>query len=288
MILIDVNQIAIGVLVNALSETNEPDLNMIRHSIINRFWDIQNKYSEIYGNVVLCYDSNTYWRKDYFPNYKAGRKKDRANSTLDWNKLFDISNLLREEFNKYLPYKVMCIQNAEADDIIAVLCRYDRDNKSSTLVVSGDKDFKQLQKYSSIHIYNPQTQILSVSTTEDAELYLKEHIIRGDRSDGIPNILSGDNCFVDGIRQKPITKKNIGVWIDQNKQDICANSVDMMYNYNRNQVLVDFDYIPQDLSTIILDEYKNQKNKSTKQDMFKYFYDFGLTSLSSKFSLTTI
>lgn len=283
-ILIDVNQIVFGVLVSNFQHNSTPDINLIRHSIISRFLDIHIRFSEIYGDIVLCYDSNKYWRKGFFINYKSSRKEDRQKSSINWQELFDLSNILKNEFSKYLPYKLLCIDNAEADDIIAVLCKNNISNNSYNLIVSGDKDFKQLQKSKNTHIYNPQTQKLIYANPDEACLYLKEHIIRGDRSDGIPNILSPDNSFVDNIRQKPITKKNIEKWIVQKDLDICAESTDIQYNYNRNQILIDFDYIPKELSQLILNIFNNYVHMFKKHSMFKYFSDCGLTEITRKYS----
>lgn len=282
-ILVDVNQIAIGVLINHLQYSTDftVDMNLIRHSVISKFLDIETKFSKTYGKIILCYDSNHYWRKDYFVNYKASRKKDREQSTIDWNKLFDLSNTLRDEFTKYLPYVVLCIDNAEADDIIAVLCKQNADKH---LIVSGDKDFKQLQVTNNISIYNSQLQKIIYTTPEEAQLYLKEHIIRGDRSDGIPNILSPDNCFVDKIRQKPVTKKRIDKWIIQNKLEICAESSDILYNYNRNEILIDFKFIPDNIINSIMCSYNNYVNIFDKSKLFKYFAECNLTELTRRYS----
>ena len=43
----------------------------------------------------------------------------------------------------------------------------------------------------------------------DPIVFLREQIIKGDRSDGVPNILSDDDIFLRDERQKPINKKKI-------------------------------------------------------------------------------
>ena len=47
---------------------------------------------------------------------------------------------------------------------------------------------------------------------ENAVTFLREQIIKGDRSDGVPNILSDDDIFLRDERQKPINKKRLEEW----------------------------------------------------------------------------
>ena len=283
-ILIDVNQIAIGILVNNVKDNSDYDMNMIRHTIISRFLDIRAKFAHIYGDIVLCYDSNTYWRKTVFPNYKGTRKKDREESSVDWSEVFNISNLLRDEFKEFLPFKILCIQDAEADDIIASITKYRSFYGYSTLIVSGDKDFKQLQQYENVDIYNPQTHEITKTSPIDALSYLKEHVIRGDRSDGIPNILSDDNCLMDKVRQKPITKKFIAKWMNETKFAICEKSEQMLYNYNRNEQLIDFVHIPNTLIKDIVNAYKVPVD-CNKDTLYQYLDNNRLDSISNRFSV---
>ena len=73
------------------------------------------------------------------------------------------------------------------------------------MVLSGDKDFIQLQKYPFVSQYNPiQKKFMSGI---DPKQYILEHVIKGDRSDGIPNFLSDDDTFVKNKRQRPLSKK---------------------------------------------------------------------------------
>ena len=83
----------------------------------------------------------------------------------------------------------------------------------------------------------------------DPNEYLKEHIIRGDKGDGIPNILSDDDCIVNGVRQKPISKKKVANWIVQDPSEF---NDDMKRGWLRNKILIDFDLIPKDISDAIL------------------------------------
>ena len=77
--------------------------------------------------------------------------------------------------------------------------------------------------------------------------------MRGDRSDGIPNFLSEDDTFVNGGRQTRLTSAKITEWGSLTPQDFCDYK--MMRNYTRNQLMIDFDYIPNELKNNIINTY---------------------------------
>jgi len=206
MVLVDFNQIVISnFMMQVGAHTNIPlDESMLRHMILNTIRHYRQKFTEQYGELVICCDSKKYWRKEVFPFYKAGRKKDRQASGVDWNTMFSTLDKVRQELIDVFPYKTIMIEGAEADDIIGTIARHERDEK--ILILSSDKDFIQLHVNSNVEQYSPVLK--KFVRHENPAIYLKEHIIKGDRGDGIPNINSPDGVFVDGGRQKPV-RKNI-------------------------------------------------------------------------------
>ena len=279
MILIDMNQVCISNLMmhlNSVGKKQPIDEGLVRHMILTSLKGYKSKFSE-YGNLVLCYDSKNYWRRQKFPFYKGTRKKDREKSSYDWTNIFDILNKLKLEFKDFLPYKVVEVDGAEADDIISVLCKkqavlnikLQKDDKpiEKVLILSGDKDFIQLQKYPFVKQYNP-TQKKYVSGM-DPKVYIKEHVIKGDRSDGIPNFLSSDDTFITGLRQKPLTKKKIEKWITMSPEQFCSTS-QQQQNYERNLHLIDFTYIPIEVENDIIAEFDNIQPAS-RSLMYDYF-----------------
>ena len=178
--------------------------DLVRHMILNSLRGHNKKFRKEYGEMVIACDSKNVWRRQVFPNYKAGRKANREKSEHNWELIFDILAKVKEEIKQFLPYKVIELETAEADDIIAVLTRR---IKEKILILSGDKDFIQLHN-ERIRQYNPVLNKF-VGKDENPSLYIREHILRGDRSDGVPNILSDDNVFVEGRRQTPLSKKKI-------------------------------------------------------------------------------
>ena len=256
MILIDMNQVCISNLMMQIGskKQNDVDENLVRHMVLNSLRMYRSRFSAEYGELVLCYDSKKYWRRDYFPNYKSNRKKDREASGLDWNLIFETLNNIRDEIKENFPYKVLEVEGAEADDCIATVVDYVSKTPTAyeqVLILSGDKDFIQLQKHNFVKQFSPVLK--KFVNGQDPHLYIREHILKGDRSDGIPNFLSSDDTFINELRQKPLAKKKISVWVDLKPEDFCTE--EMMRNYQRNKTLIDLECIPNVLKEEILLEY---------------------------------
>lgn len=267
MILIDYNQVAISNLMEQIGSSRVTvDESLVRHMILNTIRTYVKKYKDSHGpEVVIACDNRHYWRREIFPHYKASRKKARESSGHDWSSIFDCLSKIKQELKDHSPYKVIDVDTCEADDIIAVLAmKYSATQK--IMILSSDKDFAQLQKFPNVEQFSP---ILKKSIKEPLPAaQLKQLIIRGDKGDGIPNILSKDDTFVEGARQKPITEAKIISWMNQEPKEFCND--EMLRNFNRNELLIDLTKIPENLKTAILDTYDNAKGK-TKQEFMNYF-----------------
>jgi 5'-3' exonuclease len=273
------NQVTISNLMMQIGSRrqNDVDENLVRHMVLNSLRAYRSKFTEEYGELVLCYDSKKYWRREYFPNYKSNRKKDREKSGLDWPLIFDTLNNIRDEIKETFPYKVVEVEGAEADDCIASIVQHIAETPNefeSVLILSGDKDFIQLQKHSFVKQYSPVLK--KFVNGQDPTLYIKEHVLKGDRSDGIPNFLSPDNTFADDLRQKPLAKKKLETWITLEPEDFCTE--EMLRNYQRNKTLIDLDYIPSDLKVEILEEYRKPP-KGDRSKLLNYFIQKRLKNL---------
>ncbi len=288
MILIDMNQIMISNLMMQLKgdALNE---NLVRHMVLTALRAFERQYSPKFGEIVLAYDSKHYWRKEAFPYYKQNRKKDREASDLDWNAIFEVLNKIRDEIKTFFPYKVVEVYGAEADDVISTLTTYQayrniklqKEGKDAeeVLILSGDKDFIQLQKYPFVKQYNP---ILKKEIKhDDPKAYAREHIIKGDKSDGIPNFLSDADTFVVGKRQKPISKKNLEKWVKLDPSAFCLDQ-QARQNYERNRKLIDLSCIPEHLATEIVSYYKSLNSNERKVPL-EYFQEHQLTKLMEDF-----
>ena len=283
MILIDFTQIAIGSLMVALNRSGEDvDDALIRHLVLNNLRYYRSKFTEEYGELVICCDSKHYWRRDYFPHYKANRKKDRASSGYDWNFIFESLNSVRDEIKTHFPYKVLEIYGAEADDIIATLVK-SNDGDAPNLIVSSDKDFIQLHGYN-VKQYSPVSKKLLNGS--DPVGYLREHIFKGDRSDGVPNVLSADDTFVAEKRQKPMRKTTLATLteamntsdaIDLHNLAKCPRDT-WIRNYQRNETLIDLTKIPNDIENEILNQFGNTE-VGDRSKLFNYFVEKKLNNL---------
>jgi len=244
--------------------------DLVRHMVLNSLRGHNKKFRKEYGEMVIACDSGNVWRKRAFPNYKAGRKANREKSEHDWAMIFDILSQVKNEIKTFLPYKVIELETAEADDIIAVLTRR---VKEKILILSGDKDFIQLHN-ARIRQYNPVLNKF-VGDGENPSLYIREHILKGDRSDGIPNVLSDDNVFIEGRRQRPLSKKKIEAWCNE----IAPTFTDEeQKNYERNKTLIDLNCVPKELEDKINREFENFE-VATRDKILGYFINKKLKTL---------
>jgi 5'-3' exonuclease len=280
MILVDLNQVLLAGLMAQIANHKGGKLeeSLIRHMVLNIIRTHVKNFKNEYGEVVLCCDNRKYWRKDFFPFYKASRKKNREKSDLDWHMIFDILAKLKQELREHFPYKVIDVEGAEADDIIGTLAPRHITHEN-ILILSSDGDFLQLQMYNSkgkykIKQYNPSMKKYVIS--ENPVLDLKEKIIRGDKGDGIPNIFSPSDCFVRDLRQKPITKGVIEKLLKEETGEWSDESA--LTGYSRNQTLIDLRMIPEEIKEKIINTYENTKPAS-RQGLLNYFVEHRLKNL---------
>jgi len=267
MIIVDLNQVMLSNLHMQIGNHTNAKIeeNMVRHMVLNSLRSYKQKFGEEYGELVIACDNTNYWRKQLFPYYKANRKKAQEKSEMDWKSIFECMNKIRSELKEFFPYRVIDIESAEADDIIATLVG-DADYGTDILILSGDKDFIQLHVYDNVKQYDPVRK--KWIQHNDPARYLAEHILKGDSGDGVPNVLSSDNCFVVGERQKPLTQKKIDALIELGLD----GKFDHQYarNYYRNKQLIDLSMIPENIKVKVLESYNSQTDKN-KDKMFNYF-----------------
>ena len=280
MIIVDLNQIMISNLMVQINGKNAETLSedLVRHMVLNSLRAHNKKFRKEYGEMVIACDSGNVWRKQIFPNYKAGRKANREKSEHDWDAIFNMLATIKNEIKTFMPYKVIEVESCEADDIIATLIKKVKnmiipEHKKKILILSGDKDFIQLHG-PNIRQYNPVLNKF-VGKGEDPVIYIREHILKGDRSDGIPNVLSDDNVFIEGRRQKPLSKKKLNNWVNEVFPTFTEEEEK---NYNRNRKLIDLNCIPQELEAKINNEFNDVK-VATRDKILGYFINKKLKTL---------
>lgn len=269
MILLDLNQVCISNLMAQLGNyTNtKVEEDLLRHMVFNSIRSLKNKFASEYGELVICCDDKKVWRKDVFPFYKANRKKARQESDIDWNHIFTTLNKIKEELKEFFPYRVIQVEGAEADDVIGTLVvKHGQllNTGEKILILSGDKDFVQLQVFGNVSQFDPVRK--KVIKSEDPIAFTRELILRGDRGDGIPNILSPDDSLVLNTRQKPIRIDRF-IGMSNPRKEL---SGELLRNWIRNEELIDLTFIPQDIQDSIIEQYDLQSNK-TKEKLFDYF-----------------
>jgi hypothetical protein len=276
MILIDLNQVLLGGLMAQINAQKgiKIEEDLVRHMILNTLRYNIKQFKNEYGEVVLCCDNRKYWRKEYFPFYKAGRKKAREKSDLDWHLIFDMLAKFKQELREHFPYKVVDVEGAEADDIIGTLTPLYAPHQK-ILILSSDGDFLQLQRYgSNVKQYNPSMK--KYVKSENPAVELKEKIIRGDKGDGIPNIFSPSDCFVRDLRQKAITKGIIEKYLNEDVDK--WESEEARVGFSRNATLIDLTNIPSELKDKIINTYDTVPVAS-RSGLLNYFIEKKLKNL---------
>jgi hypothetical protein len=274
--LVDMNQVMIANMMMQIGnhQNAEIDVSMLRHMILNTLRANRKKFGAEFGELVICCDDTNYWRRQMYPYYKANRKKTRDKSEMDWNAIFQALNSIRDELKTFFPYKVIQVETCEADDIIGVITHEEGTELNMgepILILSGDKDYIQLHKYANVKQYDPVRK--RWISNANPEKYLAEHIIKGDAGDGIPNVLSVDNAFVMGIRQRPITQKRLAEWADINNMND-----EVKRNYMRNKALIDLSEVPKGMKEEILSIWSEENGKDRSQ-LLNYFIKNKLRNL---------
>lgn len=284
-LIFDFNQTVISsISIGSKNFGSDLTIDMIRHIILNNLLFYKKKFRD-YPDVIIACDGPNSWRRRDFPYYKAMRRKNKGESPLDWKVIYEAIDSLEEELTNYFPYKVVRVDGAEGDDVIAVLVKHFHENPEDLTpprikIISSDKDFRQLQIFPGVSQYS---SIQKVDVIEnDPKRYLFEMILRGDSSDGVPNFLSSDSCFVDGIRQRPLRETRIEeCWKTQDPTQFC--STEELSNFSRNKKMVDLvnDEIPEDIVSSILTAYENAPTPK-KSSLLTYFTKYRLNNLTSE------
>lgn len=276
---------------------SEDSKKLIKHFILNSLRSNHVLHKAKYGNMVLACDSKS-WRKEIFPQYKWKRQeaKEKDDSGINWDFVYEAVNELLLEIQQYLPFLVIKVPGAEGDDIIAVLTELlstqDTDSVETDifgdrevepiLITSSDRDNFQLHAYKNVKQFSPMDKKL-IRPAVSPRAALIEKIVKGDPGDGIPGLLCSDDHFknppVKRIVMSAKKKESLITAIDNN------SIIDMIEytNYKRNLNLISYEYIPNDIKDAIINEYSLRIKSVSKDKMklMKYFADNGMRNLYS-------
>lgn len=286
MIVIDYSGVAIAAITGFkedLQRDEEHVANLIRHVVLSTIKNYKKKFRKEYGNeLVIAVDSAPYWRKAIFPHYKAKRKKSREESDVPWDLIHKYMRLVLEDIREHFPWKVIAVQSAEADDIMAVLAQdiAVRNGKSDslldtedapekTVIISSDKDLMQLMTHPNIRVWSPYKEAYA-KLDEPVKMFLRRLILTGDSGDGVPNVFSPADSFVAGVRQKPATEKKMQPLLEAANMLEATDDETIKQRIVENSRLIAFSGIPKDLRQQIIDAYYVEPTGS-KMKILKYF-----------------
>lgn len=270
-------------------ETNTEDLYRFwKIGMINSIFKFIKQFQPDKMFLAVDCKKSPYWRKDFYPPYKEGRKEKLDASAIDFKEFYKVANEFLEELKTILPnIYVMNLEKCEADDIIAVLSR-DVFNEHDVTVISSDGDFKQLLKYSHIKLWNDDSRVKSYMNCINPKEELNLKVIIGDggnnQGDNIPNILVMEHLpnglktiGVGEVAAQKILEKGLDsdfviekVYDKYNefegtgkkkrviKENIGKEDIQKIVkeNYHRNLKLISFDEIPIEIKNKIIEGYE--------------------------------
>lgn len=282
LIVFDYSQVSIAALTPFFEElsTNPSKVEDLgRHAILSKIKYLRKKFAD-YGEVVIACDGRSYWRKDVFPNYKAGRKKSREESNIPWAEIHRVMDMVRQEIAENTMYKVIHHPKAEGDDIMAILTLHVANKRlvevglemdyQPILLITSDGDMKQLHATPNVKQYSPMhDKLVKLDKGVSAKEFLRRKILGGDSGDGVANCFSHEDDLINKIRQKPATEKKMSPLLAcENMADGTDDDV-LKKRIALNEQLVSFHKIPQWLIDEIIEMY-DQPAKGDRLKLYKY------------------
>ena len=148
------------------------------------------------GNIIICADGGSSYRKEIFPEYKANRKEKYAEQTAQEEKEFEMfmaefANTLTELRKKY---PVFHFKGVEADDIAAYISMHlDDFGLDECWLISSDKDWDflindRVSRFSTVT--RKETTVHNWDEHYDFEIpdYITFKCLTGDKGDNVPGI----------------------------------------------------------------------------------------------------
>jgi len=283
---------------------------MFYHLMLNSLRHISKKFPN--NEIILAIDGKNNWRKKICPDYKSNRKKNRDESEIDFNEYFSKLEAFINILDKCFPYKVLKIDEAEADDIIAVLAK----KINNVIIVTSDKDMKQCLLYNA-KIYDPIKQKDIDDSIENVKLFKDIHVLIGDKSDNIPSVKEGleysqdfikflkdSNVYIydvekleydykdlfeklkqkfqekypekDVYKKARFGEKTALKFLNNDQLEEALQNKKFRYNYERNKTLIDFDFIPKEIEDKIWKTYLEKEVNYNGQCIQKFLLKFNL------------
>jgi len=271
MLLFDLSGIVTQSCINLHQKSkHEVTVDVVRHVAFSSLLYYKKRFSNKFGKPIICADSKPYWREGVFEFYKKNRDAARDKSGIDWEAFSANFKEVQKDIDTYTPYPFIKVRRTEADDSIAILTQRAHAQREKIMIVSSDKDMLQLQdKYTGVQQYSPNRK--RMLSAKDKDYGLLTHMVKGDTSDGIPNIFSPEDILMfpgTGLRQKSVSQKmldEVHSLVDPFEWDMLDD--DSRYKLKRNMRLIDTDMIPERIETWVLDKYESELAKNKKNNM---------------------
>lgn len=209
-------------------------------------------------DIVFATDDalNHSFRKIKCPEYKAQRKL--VKKSYDVGKIIEyvLNNLFDElDLDGNFGYNIVRVKGAEGDDIIASAIK-NLNDYSLKIIISADKDFLQLndvKQYNLMgdevirHLHSKKYEGVEI----DPKTYLLMKILIGDGADNIPSIAKG----VGEVKAYKLANDK------DTLKTLLKESQSAAKQFTENRFLIDFNRIPKDLESTIVDTIKEALDK---------------------------
>ncbi len=251
------------------------------NSIYQSLWKFRNV-----DEVILAIDDSNSWRKAVYSRYKESRKTKKKNDKVDWKTLYAMMNKLASEFKHHMPFKVLKVKSAEADDVIGVLVKH---MNNPCVIIARDEDYFQcFAKHDNLRVYDPISQVLySQDDFDDIKDFLLKLVFCGQKKDDIPNIITPNDWGLteetEGKRRPGFgevafnkMKHDVKGFIQQGHTNKLYGRVDLSENLRRNRLLMDFDKIPHTIVDRILECYNKSYNLPPIENAYLWFDKYGM------------
>ena len=199
------------------------------------------------SQLIFARDGHDVWRYKLYPAYKANRDPPDGGED-DIHSPGPIFKHVNTDYHSRIsPANIILVEEAEADDVIAVGVKFIRYRfpDAKIIIITGDHDLFQLAQDGIVDIYELKNNVHKFDIS-DPDAALRKKIL-GDPSDNIPSPFKGYRPGKGGIK-KP---KNDDLINDANvlKEFLKTFGDETPYKkqYKLNKQLVDFKHIPMEV-----------------------------------------
>ena len=211
--------------------------------------DMISKYNIDPSKIIFAFDCkrDSIWRMAIRSDYKSGRKEQQSNFKGGTVFRYSKNEIIPELCKKY-NCNYICVDNAEADDIVGITKKYIRSKYPSDhiYIITSDHDYLQLIDENT-KIYNLKNKCLNDKSCGDSQKDLLIKIIQGDASDSIPACF--DRC---GYKTALKLANNNSMLLAKLESNEAYKK-----QFELNTQLIDMNKIPEYIQQSVIDKIKH-------------------------------